>query len=134
MAFSIEARVPFLDYRLVEYVFGLPNDLKLRQGYTKAILRDAMLGIVPTTVLRRTDKMGFVTPEDLWFRGPLQGYVREILTSGSFKTRGYVNAPRALQLFDKHCAGDINISQAIWRWINLELWSQQFIDRNPFIS
>ncbi|NQT48187.1 MAG: asparagine synthase (glutamine-hydrolyzing), partial [Chloroflexi bacterium] len=73
MAFSIEARVPFLDYRLVEYLFSLPADQKVREGFTKVILREAMKGILPEEVRQRTDKMGFVTPQDVWFRTVARG-------------------------------------------------------------
>lgn len=66
MAFSLESRVPFLDYRLVEFVFGTPASFKIRKGYTKAILRDSMKGILPDSVRIRKSKLGFATPEKRW--------------------------------------------------------------------
>jgi asparagine synthase (glutamine-hydrolysing) len=69
MAWSIESRVPFLDYRLVEYVAGLADELKFHRGLTKVVLRDALTDVVPERVRTRRDKMGFVTPEREWLRG-----------------------------------------------------------------
>lgn len=62
MTHSIEARLPFLDYRFVEYIISLPNNQKIKDGVTKSILRDSLRGIVSD----RKDKMGFVTPEEVW--------------------------------------------------------------------
>lgn len=77
MAWSIESRVPFLDYRLVEFTFGLPDRMKLENGLTKIVLRAALQGILPEPVRTRRDKMGFVTPEALWVRGAAAPWVRE---------------------------------------------------------
>lgn len=71
MAWSIESRVPFLDYRLVEFALSLPVEHKLRGGRTKAVLRAGLRGIVPDRVLDRRDKMGFVTPQSRWMEGEL---------------------------------------------------------------
>jgi len=68
MAFSLEARVPFLDYRLVEFTFSLPSKYKIHNGYTKAILRDSMKDILPDSVRLRKSKMGFATPEERWIK------------------------------------------------------------------
>lgn len=128
MAFSIEARVPFLDYRLVEFIFSLPNDQLLRGGTTKFILRQAMRGVLPEKIRMRQDKMGFVTPEDLWFRGEIKNYIKKILSSISFGNRKYFNQARILEEFDRHLRGERNLSILIWRWVNLELWMRRFID------
>lgn len=66
MAWSIESRVPFLDYRLVESLVALPVSHKLAGGRTKRVLRDALSGLVPPAILARRDKMGFVTPQSVW--------------------------------------------------------------------
>jgi asparagine synthase (glutamine-hydrolysing) len=129
MAHSIEARVPFLDYRLVEFIFSLPMNQIIRNGTTKFILRETMKGIIPETVRTRLDKMGFATPEDLWFREVLRDQVLEILNSRSFATRGYFNVGEVKKTFDRHCKGEKNLSSTIWRWVNLELWFRRFIDQ-----
>lgn len=128
MAFSIESRVPFLDHRLVEFMFSLSINQKINNGITKIILRNAMQGILPEKVRNRMDKMGFVTPEDIWFRKDSKEKIFEIINSESFKGRRYFNVPEIKKEFEEHCLGEKNISFAIWRWINLELWLRSFID------
>jgi len=90
MAFSIETRLPFLDYRLVEYAFTLPLEKKIKEGVTKVVLRNAMKSILPEEVRNRKDKMGFVTPEGIWFRTNLKTQIREIISSKSFRERGFL--------------------------------------------
>src|SRR5947199_991347 len=81
MAFSIETRLPFLDYRLVEFVFSLPDEQRLEGTTTKAILRRSLGDRIPSPVLERRDKMGFETPSDLWLRGRFAGELRRRLLS-----------------------------------------------------
>jgi len=134
MAFSIEARLPFLDYRLVEFAFGLPAEQKIRGGVSKAILRNSMRGVLPEAVRTRKDKMGFVTPEAIWFRTVLKNTVTEIIASESFSERGYFNVREVKESFRRHCEGKINISATIWRWVNLELWCRTFVDQEPALA
>lgn len=68
MLHSIESRAPFLDHRLVEFMLKLPDDFKIRRGQRKAIMRKALDGILPDSIRDRTDKMGFVAPDELWFK------------------------------------------------------------------
>lgn len=128
MAFSVESRVPFLDYRLVEFVFSLPSNQKINNGITKIILRNALKNILPEKVRNRLDKMGFVTPEDIWFRTCAKDKILEIINSVSFRERKYFNFPEILKEFKAHCKEEKNISFTIWRWINLEMWLRRFID------
>ena len=79
MAHSVESRVPFLDYRLVEFAFALPWRQRIRHGTRKYILRNAMKGILPEPVLNRQDKIGLDTPEHAWLRNHLEGEVFEPL-------------------------------------------------------
>jgi asparagine synthase (glutamine-hydrolysing) len=109
MAFSIEARVPFLDFKLVEYVAKLSLDTKLKNGMTKVIFREAMKGILPEKIRMRRDKMGFVTPEEVWMKTVLKDWVMDILTSESFKNRKYWNAEKVLKEFEEVCVGGGNI-------------------------
>ena len=74
MAFSLETRVPFLDYRLIEFLFSIPADYKIRSGYTKAILRDSLAGTLPAKIQRRVSKLGFSTPEVIWTGTTLKKY------------------------------------------------------------
>ncbi len=131
MAHSIEARVPFLDYRLVQFVFSLPSDQLIRDGTTKMVLREAMQGILPEKVRGRVDKMGFATPQDIWFRTTMKDYLYGIMESKSFIERPYFNLREVRHLLKGHCEDNMNYSSIIWRWLNLELWLRKFIDSVP---
>jgi asparagine synthase (glutamine-hydrolysing) len=131
MAFSLEARLPFLDFRLVEYIFSLPSDQKIREGITKVILRNAMKRHLPDEVRNRHDKMGFVTPDDVWFKTVLKDKVHGVLNSKSFSDRGYFVVQKVKETFEDCCEGKRSIGPTLWRWVNLELWFRTFIDRRP---
>ncbi len=79
MAFSIESRVPFLDYRLVEFTLSLPPHLIYKNGLRKVVLREAMKGIWPNLIDKRRDKMGFVTPEETWLKTEGKDWYLKIL-------------------------------------------------------
>lgn len=129
MWFSLESRVPFLDYRLVEKTLASASDNKIKNGMTKYILREAMKGILPEKIRVRKDKIGFGTPQDEWFRDKIfVGLVNDILDSESFKRRKIIDTEKAKKLYQKHLNKEINISKEIWKWINLELWFRKFID------
>ena len=129
MAFGVEGRSPFLDKDLVEYSIALKDELKIKGGYTKFILREVMNGIMPEKVRLRVDKKGFAIPQDEWFRTEkFQKLVNDILSSESFAKRGYFKPEEAKKLYQRHLNGEINISKDIWKWINLELWFREYID------
>lgn len=129
MAFGVEGRSPFLDKDLVEYSIALKDELKIKGGYTKFILREVMKGIMPEKVRMRVDKKGFSIPQDEWFRTEkFQKLVNEILSSESFAKRGYFKPEEAKKMYQRHLKGEINISKDIWKWINLEMWFREFID------
>ena len=130
MWFSLEARVPFLDYRLVEKTLATSSNLIIRNGTTKHILRSSMQGILPENIRIRKDKIGFDTPEDLWFKQPWWiNLVTEMLESKSFKERTLVNPLIAKSMHSDHISGKINISKEIWKWVNLEMWFREYIDK-----
>lgn len=130
MRFSIEARVPFLDHRLVEKTLSLNNEMFISNGTTKVILREAMNGIIPEEIRCRQDKIGFGTPEADWFRKDFfKRYILELLNSESFKNRNIIDSEIAKKLYLKHINKQIDISKEIWKWINLELWFRKFIDK-----
>ena len=134
MAFGVETRLPFLDHRVAEFLYGLGPALKINRGWTKVVLREAMQGILPEPVRCRADKMGFVTPEDQWLRTTLQGLVRDVLSDPRTRVRGYLNVGAALQVFDDHVGGRKNIGRTIWRWLNLELWCRRYMDEDPCVG
>lgn len=128
MAFSIEARTPFLDYRLVEYALALPAELKIRGWETKAVFRDAMRDILPPEILARRDKKGYPTPLALWLREGLMGEARELLLSPQAVQRGITDTQRVRQLLDDHEAGHADHHWQIWSLMSLEAWFRTFID------
>jgi asparagine synthase (glutamine-hydrolysing) len=128
MAHSVEARVPFLDYRLVEFLFTLPSTQKIRHGTTKVIMREALKDKIPEGIRTRTDKMGFVTPERVWMVNELGDWAESILNSPSFQSRGYFNIPEIHSAYHSFMRGQLDLTALAWRWINLELWLQQIIE------
>jgi len=131
MAFSLEARLPYLDYRLVEFAFGLPAEQKINQGVTKVVLRKAMEGILPEAIRNRKDKMAFGTPDGNWFRTILRKPIFQIINSKRFAERGYFNSQKVRKRFEEHVEGKVDLSLLIWRYVNMELWLRTFIDKNP---
>lgn len=129
MWFSLEARVPFLDYRLVERTLPLNDELIIKDGMTKYILREAMKGTLPEEIRLRRDKNGFDNPQDDWFRTPVfQQYIKELIQSPSFASRGLVDVTKVQQMYQRHLQKEGNYSKEIWKWIHLENWHRQFID------
>jgi asparagine synthase (glutamine-hydrolysing) len=130
MAFAIETRLPFLDYRLVEFAFALPDTERLDGIVTKAIARRALGDRVPRSVLERRDKMGFETPTDLWLRGRYAGEVRRRLgRKGPFQD--WVDPAVVEASLDDYLTGRREIGLQIWRWLSLEAWSQAYVARDP---
>jgi asparagine synthase (glutamine-hydrolysing) len=128
MAHSLEARVPFLDVRLVELLFSLRSDELIRNGRTKDVLRRALGDLLPPVVRDRTDKLGFVTPEARWLRGPLGELAADVFASASFRDRGWVDAAAARARLDRHRRGELDAGFELWRALNLELWARAYVD------
>lgn len=129
MFHSIEARTPFLDYRLVERTLSLDSTSVIKRGVTKHILRESMVGTLPEKIRLRQDKIGFGTPQDAWFRDPeFQKLIISTIKSDSFNSRNLILPEKALKIYETHLAGNGNYSREIWKWIHLELWFKQFID------
>lgn len=126
MAHSIEARVPLLDHKLVEFAAGIPPELKLRNGTTKYIFKQAMRGILPDSIIDRPKK-GFAVPLGSWFRGQLSGFVREHLLSARCRNRGIFNPAYIEKLISLHEAGRPMDTQ-LWTLLSFELWCRNFLD------
>ena len=129
MAFSIEARTPFLDYRLVEFAFSLPSSYKIHQGWTKRVLRTAVAGLAPPEIITRRDKKGYPTPAVHWYRGPLKSWVGDQLSSQS--AREWFQAERLDRLFREHQAGTDH-SWEIWRVLSVLEWKRLFLSGEGF--
>jgi len=129
MAHSLEARSPFLDHRLIEFVAGVPTDLKLRGLRSKYLLKRAFADLLPGPIRRRR-KMGFGVPIAEWFRGELKGFVRDILLDRACLERGYFEPAAVRHLVDEHTQGRFDHGYRLWSLLMLELWHQRFIDRH----
>jgi asparagine synthase (glutamine-hydrolysing) len=127
MANSLEARVPFLDHRVVEYAATIPSRYKLRWGRTKKILRDAMRGAVPPRTLTRR-KMGFPTPVSAMFRGALGNLAADVLSDSTTRSRGYFDSAIVDRLLKEHRSGVAEHHETLWRLLVLEDWHRAFVD------
>lgn len=119
---GIEIRMPFMDYRLVSYLFSLPSRSKAGEGYTKRILRDAMKGKMPESIRTRTLKIGLGAPLDRWFADELKELLLDAIHSQKFKDAPYWNA-REITSFVDHRTKDkkgFTIAEAtqLWNVIN----------------
>ncbi|MFP4322896.1 MAG: asparagine synthase (glutamine-hydrolyzing) [Anaerolineales bacterium] len=120
MAFSIEARVPFLDHRLVEYAFRLGADAYIRDGWTKAILRDAMRDTLPPLIHQRGDKEGFTTPHQRWLdelTPQMNAFFADEARVGPYLAREALATLRG---------PDAARMPGVWRALNLESWCRAF--------
>lgn len=120
MAFSIEARVPFLDYRLVEFAFSTSADAHIRDGWTKVLLRDAMKGLLPEKIRMRRDKEGYTTPQTRWLR-ELTPQINDLFRQ-EVRSKKYLS-PAAIQKLQSPDAHQIS---GLWRLVNLEGWLRAF--------
>ena len=129
MLYSLEARFPFIDHRIIEKSIGTDSNLILGNGYTKSLMRKALTGILPDKIRDRKQKVGFETPGDEWFRSPeFVSLFREILSSTSFKSRTFFDQKNIEQLFEKHIVGRVDASESLWKVLNLEIWLRKKID------
>jgi asparagine synthase (glutamine-hydrolysing) len=128
MATSLESRVPFLDHKLVEYAATLPDEWKLQGWTTKRVLREAMKGLLPESILNRP-KMGFPVPFAGWTRGAWNGVVRDVLLDRRSRERGIIDPFAVDRLLTDHAAGRTEGGDRLWTLLNLELWHRTFIDK-----
>ena len=129
MFFSLESRVPFLDFRLVEKTLASSAENIIKNGWTKNIFRKAMKGTLPENIRLRNDKIGFDTPENDWFREKyFQNFIFEIIHSDSFYSRNIINPVKAVKLYEKFLNKETRILKEILKIVHLELWFREFID------
>jgi asparagine synthase (glutamine-hydrolysing) len=127
MAASIESRVPFLDHKLVEFAAQLPDEWKLSGWTTKRVLREAMKGVLPPSILERP-KVGFPVPFSGWMRGAWNDTARDVLLDRRSRERGIVDPAAVDRLLRDHAEGRTEGGDRIWSLLNLELWYRTFID------
>jgi asparagine synthase (glutamine-hydrolysing) len=125
MAASIEARVPFLDHKLAEFVSTLPDKCRVRGSRTKWILREAGKQLIPASILERP-KVGFRVPVNEWFRGDMREFLLEHLQSSSSLTRDYFDQEALYKVLSDHIYGRQNHEKLLWSLLNLEIWHRQY--------
>jgi asparagine synthase (glutamine-hydrolysing) len=127
MAFSLEARVPLLDHRLVEYGISLPDHLKVHHGWSKFAIREVMRGVLPDAVRQRTSKLGFAAPDRRWLAEDLRPQVTALIED-SMRCERYVDvvalrrwyaSPEAARASEEAYLG-------LFRILALEMWMRAF--------
>ncbi len=132
MAHSLEARVPLLDHKLVEFAATIPADMKLHDGRTKHIFKQALEGIVPQRIIDRP-KQGFAVPLGRWFRGELNGYVHDLLLSPTSRARNIFDPAYIENLLLLQSRGR-PLDLQLWTLISFELWCRTFLDQPTAFS
>ncbi len=125
MAHSVESRVPFLDHRLVEFIFSLPTDFKIRNGCTKIVLRESMRGILPDKIRKRMDKLGFETAEEEWIRSQKTEHFRQLVKEAITQSKGILTE-KAVEKLEDVISGKEAYNFVIWRWICFGRWMKRF--------
>jgi len=129
MASSVEVRVPFLDWQFAEWVAAnVPPDLKLKNGTTKHILREAMRPVLPPEVLTQK-KAGFGAPVDYWLAQDLRPMVDELLSETNVRRRGLFRPEVVRRYVEEQRNGREDWSMQIWQFLTLELWMREFLDK-----
>lgn len=129
MRFSIEGRVPFLDFNLVRFLFSLPDEVIIKNGWNKAILRNAFRDVLPEIISERRNKIGFTTPEHEWFMR-MKNRIYGIFMSESFANRPYVNQSAVVKAFEEFIQGKNDDTLLFWRLLNMEIWMRIYFDRD----
>lgn len=127
-AFGLDNHVPFFDHRLIEFMFRVPGSLKIRDGVTKILLREAMRGILPEETRTRVKKTGWNAPAHVWFSGSGRERLMDLIASQAFRERGIYNVAEVRRLADEHeaivstGAARDNHMMFFWQLVNLEAW------------
>jgi asparagine synthase (glutamine-hydrolysing) len=126
MAFGVEARVPFLDYRLVEYTMRIPTDRKIRNGVSKHLLKKALAGILPDEVLHRR-KQGFGAPVAEWFAGELYRFAEEAILSSRIRELDLFDYAAVRRILEQHRAGVPGRAFLLWNLFNVSRWFDHWV-------
>ena len=132
MANGIESRLPFLDYRLVEFCARLPIEWKIRNGQTKYILREYLRRIKQTQIANRKDKKGYPTPIEQLFKYNDGELLRELLLSQHSRISAYCDQSKIQDLLTRYLAGQKRSENPLYRLLSAELWLQECIPASNF--
>jgi asparagine synthase (glutamine-hydrolysing) len=126
MAYSLEARSPFLDHNVVEFGLGLPHHLRHSKGQDKYLLRQLARKLVPAELIDRP-KMGFGVPKADWLRGPLLSAAHDLLLDQTARQRGWFVAAEVERLLREHDEGH-NRDETLWPLLMIENWARIWVD------
>ncbi|MBW4028285.1 MAG: asparagine synthase (glutamine-hydrolyzing) [Acidobacteria bacterium] len=127
MAASLEARVPLLDHKLVEFAAALPPHLKIHNLTRKYLLKKVAADFLPSTIIQRK-KMGFPIPISAWFRGDVKEFVSDLLSRDTVARRGLFNPDYVQTILKEHLRGTADRGAQLWGLVLVELWHRRFLD------
>ena len=121
MANGLETRVPFLDHEVVKFSWGLPLNYKIRNGVTKAPLREILYKYVPQQLIERP-KMGFGVPIDQWLRGPLRDWAEDLLNIDRLQADRFFDVDQVRTAWEQHLSGKRNLQGKLWNILMFQAW------------
>ena len=124
MAVSLETRLPFMDHRLIEFAWTLPNEYKYKNGRTKWILKEVLNKYIPKKLYDRP-KQGFGIPINEWLKGSLREWAEELLNEQKLKEQGYFDAIKIREKWMQHQSGKSNWQHQIWNILMFQSWLEE---------
>ena len=133
MMSGVEIRMPILDFRIIEFAFSIPWQSKLRNGFTKSILREQIKNKIPNDIVYNKTKIGFSPPIENWLRGPLKKYILDEMNSSNFRNSRLINPKRLKKkiskiIFDSNKFQHYDVEN-VWKEFSTYLWEKIFLYR-----